>query len=204
MIVIDKAVRLGRRWQNSQEVQVQPADQRGTGCFWRRRQSFCFESGEHERVDVVLQPGCIPHFRQSRAGDGLKCPVISAWSSSGGRRVFCRRFCSLVNPRFHESNLFVRKLWQFERHLSDIAFADQSLIKQALSRIAGNNGRPAITAFQNQTAEVRAKPGLNHLRSVTTDTVPLKNRLDLLRKINRLGSECERRKPERSRKNRSQ
>ena len=168
-LVVDKLLDVLRSRGHSNEIKVQPADQRPPVSRGGRFQAGVFKVGEDEVIGAVPRPGRVNAPRQLRPDGWLPgpvrvaelFPVLSGVGSTHG----CWHLCRPRRPEFDPTNERVDLLLlqlAARRHLDGgIAHgADE----EALVRLAGHDGRAGVTAAKNRLAAVQAQTGLQLLR----------------------------------------
>ena len=102
------------------------------------------------------------------------------------RRAVTRRratlpFCTLVNPRAHEADLFCREFLLLARHLGNVGMnPGENLHYETLGAFSGRECRPVIAALERKLTSVQSQARLLFLLTVTIVTSLDEQRLQVL------------------------
>ena len=113
----EKRVHFFRRRRQTDQVERESAQQRRLVCFGRRLEFFRVEFSCDKIINWRARPVFPSRNRHSRTHRSFEAPVIRVVS------VFLRAafpLRALINPRAHQTNLFIRELLLLLRHLRQI------------------------------------------------------------------------------------
>ena len=129
-----------------------------------RLQALLFELGEDERVDGILDPGLVLHFRHGVLLDGLVGPVFAGLAGEtgelGGAAAGHRR--THLDPLLEDRDLVVRQLAAglLGRHRELRIGVLDGLDQQGLLEVAGDDGRTFVAALVGAVAGVEDEAAL--------------------------------------------
>ena len=179
----EKGIRLRNARRQAREIQRQPAQQRGLGRLWRRREIFLFQPREDERINRIPHPRRVFHQRQRGLHRRFESPVIAPVHQHHRRRV--RPLRALIDPRPQQPDLLRREAFAFLRHHL-IAQPGDEMNQQTLRAFPWHQRRPEFAAFhQHRRLVIEPEIRLLLFRPVAVVARRRKDRLDVAHEIHR-------------------
>ena len=173
--VIHESVHLLNIGRQPQQIQIEPADERGPIRLRRRLETFLFQPPEHEVVDGIAHPFRIFYAGNIRTAYRLETPMPRR--PLIGVRELSRPGCAGINPRANDRDLVGGETFALGRHQLPGVGRGEPLHQRTGRAVADHDRRPArIAARQRDEPVIQPVAALLLFRAVAFQAVLGKNR----------------------------